>query len=323
MLTTAMSANLLTNEYHSTLSPTTFVLAPAALASQPATVSAPSITPVFTAPAVDQPSRPVVDTCHVWGVDFARVDMPQTLELVERVIERGHPEYLVTANLNYLMLSEQYPRLAEVNARSLAVVADGQPIVSRSRSTDKPLPCRVAGADLIVELGRLSAEKGYRIFFLGAAPGVAQAAAAELCRLFPALSVAGCYSPPFRQLTADEHRELLGMIHAAHADILLVAFGQPKGELWILDNLSDLRVPLSVQLGASFDFLAGVSRRAPTLWQWLGAEWLYRALSNPRRLGPRYVKNILFLARCKLKDWGWLQPSQPLVQPHGHRPTSS
>lgn len=300
----AMSANLSTNEHHSTLSPADFVLAPAPLDTPVARAPVPTVTPDSPAVPVGEPSRLDVDTCHVWGVDFARVDMQQTLDLAERVIQRGHPEYFVTANLNYLMLTEQYPRLAEVNARSVAVVADGHPIVKRSRATDKPLPCRVAGADLIVELARLSADKGYRIFFLGAAPGIAQAAAAELCRLFPALHVAGCYSPPFRQLSASEHSELLSTIRAARTDILLVAFGQPKGELWILDNLAELQVPLSIQLGASFDFLAGAARRAPAVWQWLGVEWLYRALSNPRRLGSRYAKNILFLAKCKLQDWG-------------------
>ena len=118
-----------------------------------------------------------VDKCTVWGTDFARLDMQQTLDLAEQIIVRGHPEYFVTANLNYLMLTEQFPRLAEVNARCAAVIADGQPIVSRSRATGKPLPCRVAGADMIVELARLSADKGFRMFFLGA-PGVAEAAAA-------------------------------------------------------------------------------------------------------------------------------------------------
>ncbi|MEO8272193.1 MAG: WecB/TagA/CpsF family glycosyltransferase, partial [Aureliella sp.] len=150
---------------------------------------------------------------------------------------------------------------------------------------------------------RLSADKGFRMFFLGAAPGIAQAAAAELSRRFPALQVAGCCSPPFRQLTDIEQCELQSTIRTARTDILLVAFGQPKGELWIYDNLSQLRVPLSIQLGASFDFLAGTARRAPALWQWLGAEWLYRALSDPRRLGPRYARNLLFLVKRKMADW--------------------
>ncbi len=290
------------------MSHASFVLAPTASPPASPILATP---PAATAAIVPDAScaRPVVDKCNVWGTDFARLDMQQTLDLAEQIISRGQPEYFVTANLNYLMLTEQFPRLAEVNARSAAVIADGQPIVSRSRSTDKSLPCRVAGSDIIVELARLSTGRGFRMFFLGAAPGVAQAAADELVRRFPALQVAGCYSPPFRQLTAAEHGELLSTIRAARADILLVAFGQPKGELWIHDNLSELNVPLSIQLGASFDFLAGTARRAPNIWQWLGAEWLYRALSDPRRLGPRYARNLLFLGKCKLADWFGQQAS--------------
>ena len=96
---------------------------------------------------------------------------------------------------------------------------------------------------------------------------------------------------------------MLQRIRDARSDILLVAFGQPKGELWIAENLQELQVPLSIQLGASFDFLAGTARRAPRCWQWLGGEWLYRALSDPRRLGPRYARNILYLGKLRWADW--------------------
>ena len=96
---------------------------------------------------------------------------------------------------------------------------------------------------------------------------------------------------------------MLAMIRDAGTDLLFVAFGQPKGEFWIYDNLQELQVPLSIQLGASFDFLAGTAHRAPPCWQRCGCEWLYRALSDPRRLGPRYAKNIVYLVKRKLADW--------------------
>ncbi|MEZ6136226.1 MAG: WecB/TagA/CpsF family glycosyltransferase [Pirellulaceae bacterium] len=250
---------------------------------------------------------------HIWGTPFAQLTMEQTIALADEVVQARKPEYFVTANINYLMLCEDHPRLAEVNKRSMAVIADGQPIVSRSRHTKHPLPTRVAGSDLIVELANLSAQRGYRMYFLGAAPGVAQAAATELKRRFPDLRVAGCMSPPFRPVTAAEHAQMLDSIRAAGTDILLVAFGQPKGEFWIYDNLHELGVPLSIQLGASFDFLAGTARRAPAAWQRLGCEWLYRALSDPRRLGPRYLRNIGFLFRKRLGDL-FSRGGQPLSE---------
>jgi N-acetylglucosaminyldiphosphoundecaprenol N-acetyl-beta-D-mannosaminyltransferase len=228
--------------------------------------------------------------------------MNDAILLVDQIVQNRGPEYMITANLNYLMLVEEHPELMSVNQRCCCILADGNPIVWRSRCESNPLPCRVAGSDMIIELARLSADKGYRIFFLGGAPGVAKAAAEQLRQRFPQMQVAGTYSPPFRQLSPDEQRQMVQRIRDANTDILLVAFGQPKGEFWIHENLEQLGVPLSIQLGASFDFLAGTAKRAPLLWQRLGCEWLYRALSDPQRLFPRYGKNILFLLSHLLAD---------------------
>lgn len=259
-----------------------------------------SIPVVTSAPGDTPPADPMLDLpkkTDVWGTEFAQLDMRQTIQLADQIVQARRPEFFVTANLNYLMLTEQHPRLSVVNQRSAAVIADGHPIVIRSRLSPNPLPCRVAGSDMIVELAKLSADRGYRMFFLGAAPGVAQSAADELRRRFPKLQIAGCTSPPFRPLTSAEHTDMLAQVRDAGTDILLVAFGQPKGEFWIYDHLHELSVPLSIQLGASFDFLAGTAQRAPKVWQLIGCEWLYRAMSDPRRLAPRYARNLLFLAR--------------------------
>jgi N-acetylglucosaminyldiphosphoundecaprenol N-acetyl-beta-D-mannosaminyltransferase len=237
------------------------------------------------------------ETTTVWDVPFAVMDMPNTLRLADEMVRARTPGYFVTSNLNYLMLVERFPRLVEVNRRATAVLADGNPIVIRSRFGVSPLPCRVAGSDLILELAKLAADRGYRIFFLGAAAGVAEAAAAKLLELNPTLQIAGCYSPPFRALSSVEQTEMIERIQLAQTDILLVAFGQPKGELWIFDHLQELKVPLCIQLGASFDFLAGTARRAPEAWQKLGLEWMYRMCCDPWRLAPRYGANILFLLR--------------------------
>ncbi|MGN6134280.1 MAG: WecB/TagA/CpsF family glycosyltransferase [Aureliella sp.] len=261
--------------------------------SQPAGVTAPSERDLLIAP---------LKTTRVWGLDFARVDMDQIIQRADRIVATRSCRYFITANLNYLMLSHQLPELAVVNQAADAIIADGNPAVIRSRLESEPLPCRVAGADMIVELARLAADRGYRMFFLGAAPGVAAQAAAKLQCMFPSLQIAGCYAPPFRPLSELEHRELLSQVTDSRTDILLVAFGQPKGELWIHENYRQLGVPLSIQLGASFDFLAGTTTRAPAFWQAIGCEWLYRSLCEPRRLAPRYLRNIAFLLRCLARD---------------------
>jgi N-acetylglucosaminyldiphosphoundecaprenol N-acetyl-beta-D-mannosaminyltransferase len=245
---------------------------------------------------------PLLETAHVWGLDFARVTMQQTIAYADALIQGGECQYMITANLNYVMLTHQQPRLQPVNRGAAAILADGNPIVWRSRLLSEPLPQRVAGSDMIVELARLAERRGYRMFFLGAAPGVAARAADQLREQFPDLCVAGCLAPPFRELTSEEQQQMLDTIRIARPDILLVAFGQPKGELWIHQHYAQLGVPLSIQLGASFDFLAGTAQRAPRFWQALGCEWLYRSLKEPRRLAPRYARNIRFLCTQVLAD---------------------
>lgn len=243
------------------------------------------------------------ETVNVWGIPFARVTLTESIEWVGEIIQRRHPEYLITANLNYCMLADQDPSLEAVTRGAIGVLADGMPIVVRSRRRNgTPLPERVAGSEMIYRLAERAAARGWRIFFLGAAPGVAQKCAAKLEELYPGLQVAGVSSPPFRKLSDQEDEQLEQTIRQSEADILLVAFGQPKGERWIAERHQRLGVPVSIQLGASFDFVAGTARRAPRIWQRCGMEWAYRMLSDPRRLVPRYSQNIAYLFRAILRD---------------------
>jgi N-acetylglucosaminyldiphosphoundecaprenol N-acetyl-beta-D-mannosaminyltransferase len=160
------------------------------------------------------------------------------------------------------------------------------------------LPERVAGSDLIYGMCEHAAAKGYRVYLLGAAPGVAQEAADKLVERYPALQIAGVECPPFRQLSADEEQHQIDRIRTVRPDILFVAFGQPKGEFWIAERLERLGVPVSVQVGASLDFVAGRVRRSPTWMRKTGLEWLYRLAQEPRRLARRYLDNILFMVRA-------------------------
>ena len=176
------------------------------------------------------------------------------------------------------------------------------PAVWWSRWLGQPLPERVAGSELIYAISQWASVKGYRIFFVGGAPGVGQRAADCLQQRYPELQVAGVVSPPYRALTATEETELIQQIRDAGTDILYLAMGQPKGEKWLARNRQRLGVPVSVQLGASFDFVAGGVRRAPLWLQRAGLEWLYRLLQEPRRLAGRYAQNLRFLFWAVARD---------------------
>jgi len=255
------------------------------------------------------------DPHWVWDVPFHPLRLSEMVEQVDILVRDRRPSFFITANLNYVMLTHRDPQLRGVNNRAALVVADGITLVWASRWKGTPLPERVTGADLIYGLCDLAAQRGYGIFLLGGAPGVGELAARKLVERYPGLSVVGVESPPCRELTAEEEAMLIARIHAARPEMLLIAFGQPKGERWIDRHLEGLGVPAVVQLGAAFNFVAGRVRRAPRWMQRVGLETPYRIIQEPRRLTPRYVRNALFLIHMIWLDArssliGWLRKSQ-------------
>ena len=242
------------------------------------------------------------DAVWVWGVPFAPVTFQQTLDRVEALIAARKPTYFITANLHYCMLTERDPRLDPLNRAATLIVADGMPIVWASRWRTTRLPERVTGSDLIPALCELAAHKGYKVFLLGGAPEVAKEAERRLREKHPTLQIVGVESPPFRELTPEEHAELVGRIRAANPDMLFVSFGQPKGVLWLQQHCESLGVPVTAQVGATIDFLAGKVSRAPRWVQRIGLEWVYRLAREPKRLGSRYASNIWFITRMLCRD---------------------
>jgi N-acetylglucosaminyldiphosphoundecaprenol N-acetyl-beta-D-mannosaminyltransferase len=231
----------------------------------------------------------------VWGLPLSPLTRAEAVDAVDALVRAGRPSYFITASTHYAMLTAHEPALRVVNARAAFLVADGAPLVWASRLNGSPLPERVAGSDLIFDLCERSAKEGFRVFLLGAGPGVAERAAERLVARYRGLIVAGTECPPFRDLTAEEHAALVARVRAARPDILFAAFGQPKGELWLAEHLEALGVPVCVQIGASLDFASGRVRRAPRGLQKVGLEWAFRMWLEPRRLVPRYARNALFL----------------------------
>ena len=243
-----------------------------------------------------------IDTARIWGVPLACLTYEETLDEVDRLIGRGQPAYFITANLHYAMLADRDRRLQDINERAAFIVADGMPMVWRSRLKGPRLPERVTGSDLIFLLSHRAAERGHRVFLLGGGPGVADKAAENLCQMFPGLEIVGIESPMIDNLSDSAHASLVERIRQARPDLLLIAFGQPKGEKWMAEYCTALGVPACVQLGASFDFAAGRVARAPRWTHKIGAEWLYRIWREPRRMIPRYSADALFLLKAVLRD---------------------
>ena len=220
----------------------------------------------------------------VWGVPFAPITLTEAVAAVSELIRAG-PSVVLHHRADALCDADRAePDLRAINDRAAFIVADGKPLVWASRMQGSPLPERVAGSDLIFHLCEEAAREGFRVFLLGGGEGVAEEAARRLVARYPGLQIVGTECPPFREPTPEEELALLERIRRAAPDLLFVAFGQPKGERWIIRHLEDLGVPVSVQVGASLDFAAGRVRRAPRWMQKSGLEWVFRLSLEPRRL---------------------------------------
>jgi N-acetylglucosaminyldiphosphoundecaprenol N-acetyl-beta-D-mannosaminyltransferase len=254
-------------------------------------------------------------TAWVWGLPLAAMTRPEAAEAVMRLIEAGRPSFFITANTHYAMLTAERPELRGLNDRAAFLLADGAPLVWASRRGPTPIPERVAGSDLVYDLCERAAGLGRRVYLLGGAEGVADEAARRLRSLYPALIVAGTASPPPGSLTGEGCRRLIAEVREARPDLLMVALGQPKGELWLDQHLAELGVPVSVQVGATLDFVAGRVRRAPRVIQDVGMEWAYRIYTDPARLGPRYARNALFVFGRIARKLAGREPQAPARGP--------
>ena len=169
------------------------------------------------------------------------------------------------------------------------VTADGMPIVLLSKLLRRPLPERVTGADLVPALCRRCAEEGLSVYVLG---GNAEAVDAAFAKLnLPGLKIAGV-DPAFVKLDQDQP-EIVERINAARPDLLFVALGNPKQELWMGRHAAQLDVGAMIGIGGTFNFLAGRVKRAPKWMQRCGAEWIYRISQEPGRLWRRYAYGLV------------------------------
>lgn len=215
-------------------------------------------------------------------------DQGQTLAEVRRLVESGRGGTVFTPNVDHVVQAELDPRLAEAYQGASISVADGMPVVWASKLLRQPVPERVAGSDLVHPLFEIAAERGWRVYVVGGAPGVAQEALQILAAAYPGFEVAGTDAP---DVSADGGcaPEVIERIRAAAPHLVFAALGCPKQELWIQRTAPQAPGPVYLGVGASFDFIAGKVPRAPEWMRDVGLEWFFRLAREPRRMWRRYL----------------------------------
>ncbi len=227
------------------------------------------------------------ESVYILGVRVDRLSQQQALDSIEQVIARRHAsdnqapcQQIITVNPEFVMAAQHNSDFRIAINHAALVLPDGIGIVWAARFMRQAAPERITGTDTLPALAQRCAAAGYRLYLLGAAPGVAQAAGAHLQRLAPGVEIAGTYSG---SPAPDEEDAIIERIRTARADVLCVAFGAPAQDLWIRRNLSRLPVAVAMGVGGAYDFLSGRQRRAPRIMQRLGLEWLYRLYREPWR----------------------------------------
>lgn len=246
---------------------------------------------------------PQIPRANILGVQVSAINMQMALNEISRWVDRHEQHYVCVTPAHGVMECQRNPELLDIFNHSGLTTPDGMAIVWLLKTKGFSQVSRVYGPDLLQETCKHSIERGYRHFFYGGKPGVAELLIESLTSKYPGLHVAGWKCPPFRELSFQENEEVISEINAAEPDIVWVGISTPKQERWMARNLGKIHAPVMVGVGAAFDFLSGVKPQAPKIIQRSGLEWLFRLATEPRRLWPRYAEYPKFVWLATREIW--------------------
>ncbi|EYE87633.1 acetylmannosaminyltransferase [Fervidicella metallireducens AeB] len=231
------------------------------------------------------------------GVDVCKTDMEGVLDEIDEIVRERRPSFIVAINPEKIMKAIKDEKLKNLLNSAAIQIADGVGVVIASKLKGGKIKSRVTGIDLMQNICKRSAEKGYRVFLLGAKPGVAERAAEILRERYKGINIVGIRDGYFK----DEN-ELLGYIEDKNPDVMFVAMGSPAQELFITRNMDRLKIPVSMGVGGSYDVICGNIPRAPKWMCSMGLEWLFRLIKEPWRYKRMMVLPLFFVKVLFNKD---------------------
>ena len=239
---------------------------------------------------------------RLMNTEIDNLTMDETLDAIDSLIKEDNCSYVVTPNVDHIVQLEKDEELKRVYENASLILTDGKPLIWISNWYKTPIKEKISGSDLFPRVCDLAAKKGYTMYLLGAAEGVADKAAKNLMNKYKGLNIVGTYSPPFGfEKDKLELKKIERQIQEVHPDILIVGLGCPKQEKYMYYHCKELDVPISFGLGASIDFEAGNIKRAPRWMSEHGLEWLYRITQDPKRLAKRYLVDDMKIIRIARK----------------------
>jgi len=236
---------------------------------------------------------------EIMGCMIDNISMEETLQTIEEFIKSGQPHQHVVVNVDKLVKASRDQDLRRIINECALINVDGMPVVWASRLLGKPLKERVAGVDLFESLMRRSAEKGWRVFLLGAREEVISGVKQIYQQKYPGLIIAGYRNGYWKP---EEEAGVVEQIKSAKADLLFVAISSPKKEQFLDRYQAEMKIPFAMGVGGTFDVAVGKVKRAPLWMQKSGFEWFYRFLQEPRRMFKRYFIDDMAFFWLLLKE---------------------
>ncbi|HFD8692128.1 TPA: WecB/TagA/CpsF family glycosyltransferase [Clostridium perfringens] len=240
----------------------------------------------------------------MFNIEIDNISMDECIEKIDDLINNGKFNYLVTPNVDHIVKLDKDNEFLKVYNNADLIVTDGMPIIWYSKIIKRPIKEKISGSDLFPKICELSAQKGYKIFLLGASEGVADIAKKKLQDKYKGLNIVGVYSPKYGFEDDEiELNKIINIVKKSNTDILAVGLGAPKQEKFIFKYKDILQVPLSLAIGATIDFEAGNVKRAPKWMQNSGLEWFYRLIKEPKRMYKRYILDDRRILRLMINDY--------------------
>lgn len=231
-----------------------------------------------------------IDIVHIGGAPIASISKSRLIRYIESCITSRNHGYVCFCEAHLCVRATYEKDIRKFLTDASLVLPDGVAMTAGAKLLGKPVPERLPGPTVMLDVCRYGIGKNFRHYFYGGAEGVGERLIENLSAQFPGLQVAGVYCPPFRELTEDEDQQVIDMINESRPDIVWVGLGAPKQEKWMFGHQGKIDAPLMMGVGAAFDFHSGNRKWAPAWIRKIGCEWIYRMFTGGKRIFWRTLK---------------------------------
>jgi N-acetylglucosaminyldiphosphoundecaprenol N-acetyl-beta-D-mannosaminyltransferase len=246
---------------------------------------------------------------NILGVQVSSLTNEELLNTITNTIISKQFSQIAITPTNSIVAAYKEKGISEMYNKAEIVLCDGMPVKWASHFLGTPIKERITGLDVLPNLVKLSSEKNFSLFLLGASPGVGHQLAKVITEKYPNITIAGIYVPPFMNVfSEEENQKMINEVNASSADIVLVSLTAPKQDIWIAQNRSTLNPAVYIGIGGAFEVMAGLARRSPKWMQNAGLEWFYRFIQEPKRLFRRYfIEAPVFIPLVIKQKFGLLK----------------